>query len=122
MFAARQALRLSRPSDHENLTFPLSFPQTRTYATQEPTNVQRGQSKTPFYIAGAVIVLGLGYTLGTKGTPATPAVKGMQEATHPKTPGAREAAGLNADPHDRPSTAGGDQKAKDDNVKTTKAL
>ncbi|SCV72453.1 BQ2448_3990 [Microbotryum intermedium] len=109
MFAARHALRLTRPS-------------TRSYATQEPINLQRGNSKTPFYIGGAVVVLGLGYTLGTKGTPATPAVKGMQEATHPKTPGAREAAGLNADPHDRPSAAGGDQKAKDEGVKTSKSL
>lgn len=79
----------------------------RGYATGEPVNLERGQSRTPFFIAGAVLVLAGGYFSGIfvsrlpgsfpsttglppltrpakQSTPATPAVKNMQKAMHPK--------------------------------------
>ncbi|ORY55545.1 hypothetical protein BCR35DRAFT_310046 [Leucosporidium creatinivorum] len=98
---ARTALRSARPVSR------------RTYATpSEPVNLQRGSSKTPFFVVGALAVLAAGYSFGFTSTPTTPAVKNMKEATHAKTPEAQAAAGQGSDPHARPSVAGGDQKAK----------
>lgn len=103
--------------------------------------MERGVSRTPFYIAGTAMLMFLGYKFGLSvrpfhrqtisfhtdmlfcGTslgrilleqspPATPAISGMREATTPKTPAAREAAGMDSDPHARPAAPGGDQKAK----------
>ncbi|GAA5875833.1 hypothetical protein JCM8547_005327 [Rhodosporidiobolus lusitaniae] len=90
---------------------------SRSYAQQgaagsEPVNLERGNSRTPFFIVAALAVLGGGYALGVGQTPPTPAVKGMQEAMAPKTAQAKEAAGMSGNPKDEPVKAGGDQKAK----------
>ncbi|GAA5909570.1 hypothetical protein JCM8208_007185 [Rhodotorula glutinis] len=81
-------------------------------AGREPINQERGNSKTPFYIAGALVVLVGGYFTGVFKTPPTPAVKNMQEAMHPKTPEAKAAAGIREDPHDEPVKVGGDLKGR----------
>lgn len=38
--------------------------QQRGYATGEPVNLERGQSRTPFFIGGALLVLAGGYFSG----------------------------------------------------------
>ncbi|BGP43965.1 hypothetical protein JCM10450v2_008180 [Rhodotorula kratochvilovae] len=90
---------------------------TRTYAQQgaagpEPINQERGNSKMPIYLAGAIAILVGGYFTGVFNTPPTPAVKNMQHAMHGKTPEARAAAGTREDSQDEPVTAGGDLKAR----------
>ncbi|KAG0655262.1 hypothetical protein C6P46_001076 [Rhodotorula mucilaginosa] len=95
-------------------------PFTRGYATGEPVNLERGQSRTPFFIGGALLVLAGGYFSGIFTTPPTPAVKNMQKAMHPKTDAAKEAAfatvaatqGIRQDPLDEPHKAGGDLKGR----------
>ncbi|GAA6020463.1 hypothetical protein JCM10207_000009 [Rhodosporidiobolus poonsookiae] len=106
MFAARTALRATAPRF------------TRTYAQEgvagkEPVNLERAPSKTPFFIAAALAVLGGGYFLGVGQTPPTPAVKNMQHAMAPKTDEAKAAAGTRADPQDEPTKAGGDRKGRE---------
>ncbi|GAA5824534.1 hypothetical protein JCM3770_002554 [Rhodotorula araucariae] len=91
---------------------------TRTYAQQgaagpEPVNRERGNSKMPIYLAGAIAILVGGYFTGIFNTPPTPAVKNMQQAMHGKTPQARAAAGIREDPHDEPVKAGGDLKGRE---------
>ncbi|KAK4046661.1 hypothetical protein OIO90_006473 [Microbotryomycetes sp. JL221] len=91
----------------------------RSYATagaqpQEPINIQRGPSKTPIFIVGALCLLYGGYRLVVTEPPSpiAPAVHGMQHATHPKTEAAKKAAGLEQDPLERPPNPGGDFKAR----------
>ncbi|KAM0792020.1 hypothetical protein ACM66B_006249 [Microbotryomycetes sp. NB124-2] len=80
---------------------------------QEPINIQRGNSRTPLYIVLALITLYTGYrTVITSPPAATPAVKGMTEATHPKTEMGKKAAGLDHEPLARPPNPGGDFKAR----------
>ncbi|GAA5919053.1 hypothetical protein JCM6882_001099 [Rhodosporidiobolus microsporus] len=91
---------------------------TRTYAQEgvagkEPINMERGSSRTPFFIAAALAVLGGGYFLGVGNTPPTPAVKNMQGAMAPKTAEAKSAAGMSGEPTDEPSKAGGDRKGRE---------
>ncbi|KAK4046106.1 hypothetical protein OIV83_006359 [Microbotryomycetes sp. JL201] len=79
--------------------------QRRLYAS-EPVNAERGSSRTPFYMIAAGVVLFAGYKLGTQGTPNTPGVEGIVQATHPKTPDAKAAAGFPDKPQERSSQAG----------------
>ncbi|KAK4046094.1 hypothetical protein OIV83_006347 [Microbotryomycetes sp. JL201] len=80
---------------------------------QEPINIQRGHSRTPLYIVLALATLYAGYrTVITSPPAATPAVKGMTEATHPKTEMGKKAAGLDHEPLQRPPNPGGDFKAR----------
>ncbi|POY72084.1 hypothetical protein BMF94_4891 [Rhodotorula taiwanensis] len=89
----------------------LARQQRRAYAS-EPINLERGPSRTPFFIAAAVVVLAGGYFSGIFNTPPTPAVKNMQKAMHPKTDAAKEAAGIAKDPLDEPLQVGGAQKGR----------
>ncbi|KWU42647.1 hypothetical protein RHOSPDRAFT_26828 [Rhodotorula sp. JG-1b] len=93
-------------------TRPFTARHQRGYATGEPVNLERGQSRTPFFIGGALLVLAGGYFSGIFTTPPTPAVKNMQKAMHPKTDAAKEAAGIRQDPLDEPHKAGGDLKGR----------
>ncbi|BGP58567.1 hypothetical protein JCM8202_002329 [Rhodotorula sphaerocarpa] len=86
-------------------------PLSRGYAS-EPVNVERGPSRTPIFIGGAVLVLVGGYFSGIFNTPPTPAVKNMQKAMHPKTEPAKEAAGISQNPMDEPLQVGGGEKAR----------
>ncbi|GAA5828655.1 hypothetical protein JCM11251_000888 [Rhodosporidiobolus azoricus] len=102
---ARSALRSTAPR------FTRSYAQQGT-AGKEPINLERGNSKTPFFIGAALAVLAGGYFLGVGNTPPTPAVKNMQSAMAPKTPEAKKAGGLTGDPKDEPTKAGGDAKGR----------
>ncbi|GAA5941263.1 hypothetical protein JCM1841_003614 [Sporobolomyces salmonicolor] len=96
--APRQAPRLSRSYAQEGAAGP------------EPVNKERGNSLTPFYIVGALVVLAGGYWVGVGQTPPTSSVVNMQKAMAPKTEEGKKAAGVSADPTDEPSKAGGDMK------------
>ncbi|GAA5982666.1 hypothetical protein JCM11641_002329 [Rhodosporidiobolus odoratus] len=90
---------------------------TRGYAQEgvagsEPVNLERGNSKTPFYIVGALAVLAGGYFVGWGNTPPTPAVKNMQKSMHAKTPEAKMAEGTREDITNEPLKAGGDLKGR----------
>ncbi|GAA5978170.1 hypothetical protein JCM21900_003008 [Sporobolomyces salmonicolor] len=98
--APRQAPRLSRSYAQEGAAGP------------EPINKERGNSLTPFYIVGALVVLAGGYWVGVGQTPPTSSVVNMQKAMAPKTEEGKKAAGVSADPTDEPSKAGGDMKGR----------
>ncbi|BGP20783.1 hypothetical protein JCM10213_008920 [Rhodosporidiobolus nylandii] len=90
---------------------------SRTYAQEgvagkEPINLERAPSKTPFFIAAALAVLGGGYFLGWGSTPATPAVKNVQHSMHAKTPQSKQAEGTAENIQDEPHKAGGDMKGR----------
>ncbi|GAA6010393.1 hypothetical protein JCM11491_006302 [Sporobolomyces phaffii] len=83
-------------------------PHAHGTAGPEPINRERGPSKTPIFIGAAVVTLAAGYFLGIGSTPATPAVKNMTKAMHPKTEAAQKAAGV--DPETQTHQVGGDKK------------
>ncbi|GAA5842784.1 hypothetical protein JCM3766R1_007158 [Sporobolomyces carnicolor] len=83
-------------------------PHAHGTAGPEPVNRERGPSKTPIFIGTALVVLAGGYFLGIGSTPATPAVKNMTQAMHPKTEAAQKAAGV--DPSTQTHQVGGDKK------------
>ncbi|GAA5832856.1 hypothetical protein JCM5353_003731 [Sporobolomyces roseus] len=102
LFSIQQTPRLARSyaeSPHQHGT-----------AGPEPVNRERGPSKTPIFIGGALVLLVGGYFLGGFKTPPSPAVKNMTHAMHPKTEAAQKAAGVN--PETQTHQVGGDKPVK----------
>ncbi|SCV72802.1 BQ2448_4339 [Microbotryum intermedium] len=72
-----------------------STPRSHGATVGEPTNAERGASRSPLYwLVFALPLCVFGFKMAKDRTPATPAMRGMMDATEPKTIASKEAAGL----------------------------
>ncbi|GAA6064296.1 hypothetical protein JCM10212_002476 [Sporobolomyces blumeae] len=92
---ARTSLRSNAARTLQTPRLARSYAHGNGPAGPEPINRERGPSRTPIFIATALVVLAGGYFLGVGSTPKTPAVDNMTKAMHPKTEAAQKAAGVN---------------------------